>query len=139
MSDAESLMWSSPTLAFIGESGEALRRAEHALALAPHNPFAFRFRHFICNAHYWAGDCEAAAHWGLKSLADNPNYTSNIRLTIASLVALGRIDEARPLVRRVVELQPDLRVVAMVQHHPCHDIKAREIYGMRLIEAGFPP
>ena len=94
--DAEALMWSSPTLAYTGEPEEALRRAERAIALSPQDPFLFRYKHFMCIAHYADGNYGAAAHWGRRSLHRNSRYTSNLRMTAAALVGLGRADEAQP-------------------------------------------
>src|SRR6202041_1769982 len=45
--DAEALLWSSPTHAYVGDAGESVRRAERAIALSPHDPFLFRYQHFL--------------------------------------------------------------------------------------------
>ena len=45
--DAETLMWSSPTFAYLGDPAEAVRRAERAIALSPQDPFMFRYEHFL--------------------------------------------------------------------------------------------
>ena len=47
---------------------------------------------------------------GQRSLAGNPNYTSNLRVTAAALTALGRIEEAQPLAQMIVDLQPDCKL-----------------------------
>src|SRR5262249_38725300 len=93
--DAEALMWSSPTYSYIGNPAEALSRVERAMALSPEDPFLFRYEHFRAIAHYAASDYEEAAYWGTRSMRGNPHYTSNLRLTAAALVGLGRKVEVR--------------------------------------------
>jgi tetratricopeptide (TPR) repeat protein len=137
--DAETLMWSSPTFAFIGEPREALQRAQCALALSPEDPFMFRFEHFLSIAHYSSGDYEEAAYWGMRSLRGNPHYTSNLRLTAAALVGLGRQAEARPLVEKVMELQPGFRLSPSIARQAFRDDRVREQLARQLAEAGLPP
>lgn len=134
--DAETLMWSAPTFAFLGEGREAVRRAERAIALSPQDPLAFRYAHFLSIAHYAANDVDAAAAWGLRSLRANPDYTSNLRMTAAALAAAGRLGEARPLARRVMELEPRFRVGALVSRLPFRDPAIRRRYGDQLIATG---
>jgi tetratricopeptide (TPR) repeat protein len=137
--DAEALMWSSPTYAYTGATTEALRRAERALALSPEDPFRFRYEHFMCIAHYAAGNYDEAAHWGMHSLSRNPRYTSNLRMTAAALVGAGRAAEARPLAQQVLALQPAFRVALMIARQAFRDEDRRQQYGRHLVEAGLPP
>jgi tetratricopeptide (TPR) repeat protein len=136
--DAEALMWSSPTYAYTGNPGEALHRAERAIALSPQDPFLFRYEHFICIAHYAAGDYEQAAYWGMRSLRRNFHYISNLRMAAAALVAVGRLTEARPLVDKVMELEPGFRVSRLIARQAFRDDARREQYGRHLVEAGLP-
>jgi DNA-binding SARP family transcriptional activator/Tfp pilus assembly protein PilF len=136
--DAEALMWSSPTYAYIGETAEALRRAERAITLSPEDPFMFRYEHFMCIAHYAAGNYDEAAGWGMRSLNRNARYTSNIRMTAAALVGAGRTAEARPLARSVLEVQPEFRVSPLIAHQAFRSEERRKLYGHHLVEAGLP-
>lgn len=136
--DAETLLWSSPTFAYLGDPEEAVRRAERAIALSPHDPYLFRYEHFLCVAHYAAGDYEAAAHWGMSSHDRNPHYTSNLRMTAAALVGLDRLDEARGLADIVMAIQPGFRVSSFIDRQPFRDDVRRGAYGRQLIRAGLP-
>ena len=136
--DAETWMWSSPTFAYIGEASEAIARAEKALSLSPYDPFLFRYEHFLCIAHYSAGNFEEAVHWGQRSLTGNTNYTSNLRMTVAALAGLRRIEEAKPLVRTIMDLQPDFRVSSLIARQAFRDPAQRERYGQHLLQAGLP-
>ncbi len=136
--DAETWLWSSPTFAWMGDGAEAVRRAERAMALSPDDPLAFRQQHFLSIGHYARGELEAAAEWGLRSARTNPNYTSNLRVTAAALAGAGRTAEARPLVARVMALEPGFRVTPMIARQAFRDDAARETYGQRLKQAGLP-
>jgi TolB-like protein/Flp pilus assembly protein TadD len=136
--DAEALLWSAPTFAWMGDGEEAVRRARRAMALSPDDPLAFRYQHFLSIGHYVRGDLDAAAEWGLRSARANPNYTSNLRVTAAALAGAGRLAEARPLAAQVMALEPGFRVAPMIAQHAFRDDAARQRYGQRLVEAGLP-
>jgi DNA-binding SARP family transcriptional activator/Flp pilus assembly protein TadD len=136
--DAEAMVWSSPTYAYLGETAQAVRRAERAIALSPEDPFMFRYEHFLGIAHYAAGDYEEAAYWGNRSVRANPHYTSNLRMTSAALAGLGRAKEARPLVEKILELEPAFRVSPLIARHAFRDEKLREAFGRQLVDAGLP-
>ena len=136
--DAGSWMWSSPTLAFIGDGAEAVRRAERALRLSPRDRFIFRAYHMLSIAHYTNGTHEEAAHWGKLAMQENPHYTSNLRATAAALAALGRLDEARTIAERALAEQPGFRVSRIIDHHPYRTQAMRERYARDLAAAGLP-
>jgi DNA-binding SARP family transcriptional activator/cytochrome c-type biogenesis protein CcmH/NrfG len=137
--DATTWLHSSPTYAYLGDGAEAVRRAERALALAPEDPFQFRALHFLAIAHYVAGDFAAAADCGRRSMALNPRYLSNLRVTAAALAAQGEVEAARILARDALTQQPGYRVHASLPQHPFSDAARRETYGRQLLLAGFPP
>jgi DNA-binding SARP family transcriptional activator/Tfp pilus assembly protein PilF len=137
--DAEALMWSSPTYAFAGDAVGAVKRAERAISLSPYDPFLFRYEHFLSIAHYAAGTYDEAAHWGLRSMRSNPQYTSNLRLTAAALVAVGRSAEARAIANKVAELEPEFRVGPMIDRQAFRDPEVRARFGRQMVEAGLPP
>jgi TolB-like protein/Tfp pilus assembly protein PilF len=137
--DSETWMWSAPTHAFLGDPGEAVRRAERAIALSPEDPLLFRHEHFLSIAHYAGGDYAAAAHWGARSLRANPHYTSALRTTAASLAALGQCAEARELAAKVLAQEPAFRIAPLIARQPFRDAAMRDRYARQLAEAGLPP
>lgn len=137
--DAETWMWTVPTLAYAGEGAEAVQRAKRAITLSPQDPFLFRYEHFLSIASYAAGELESAAHWGQRSVRANPHYTSALRMTAASLAALGRRAEAAPFAERILSLQPGFRVAPMIASQAFRDDAVRQRYGQHLVEAGLPP
>ncbi|MCA3358170.1 MAG: winged helix-turn-helix domain-containing protein [Roseomonas sp.] len=136
--DAETLIWSSPTLAYVGRTDEAVKRAQRAITLSPQDPRMFRFEHFLSIAHYAAGDLENAARRGLSSAKLRPDFTSNLRITVAALAGLGRFQEASPLVERLMKLQPNLRVGESLPRFAFRDQSMRERHARWLRLAGVP-
>jgi DNA-binding SARP family transcriptional activator/TolB-like protein/Tfp pilus assembly protein PilF len=135
---AEAWMWSSGTFSYMGDVQEGIRRAERGVALSPEDPFLFRYESFCCIAHYAARNFDAAAHWGYRAFMRNGLYTSTIRFLSASLVELGRREEARSIASTLLDQAPDFRVGPMVQSSPFRDEHRRHEFGRRLIEAGLP-
>jgi adenylate cyclase len=80
---------SSPTFCYMGDGAEARRRAEGALRLSPFDPQIFFTHTALGHAGYTQGDYESAVVWGREAYAENPRYTANIRLLVASLAAAG--------------------------------------------------
>ncbi len=136
--DAETLMWSSPNLSFTGEPEKAIKRAEDAISLSPNDPIMFRYEHFLSIAHYSAGDFSSAAHWGMSSFQRNPHYTSNLRMTAASLAALGKVDDAEDLARRVIDVDPEFRVSKVQKKLSFQDESVERRYIQHLLMAGLP-
>jgi DNA-binding winged helix-turn-helix (wHTH) protein/tetratricopeptide (TPR) repeat protein len=137
--DAETSLWMSPTLAYVGRGAEAVRSAERAMRLSPEDPLLFRYQHFLGIAHYANGSWDEAAHWCIRAMRSNDGYTSNLALTAAALAALGRKEEARQPASRIMELLPSYRVRQTLASVPFHDGSMRAQYGQHLIAAGLPP
>ncbi len=134
--DAETLMWSSPTLSFIGQTDEAIKRAEEAIALSPSDPFLFRYEHFLSIAHYAAGDYSASAYWGLSSYQRNPHYTSNLRMTAASMAAIGNMKDSKEFAHEMTRHEPDFTVGSFLTHQPFRDQRVGQEYARHLLKAG---
>ncbi len=136
--DAETLSWSVPTLAYVGRSKDAIKHAKRVLELSPVDPYSFRYQHFLSLAYFMDDQFLKSAHWGLTSYKRNKNYTSNLRVTIASLVAAGQVSEARSLACSLRLLQPQLRATeaGKLSSYRCEE--RREFYIRNLIEAGIP-
>ena len=135
---AHTVMWSSHTFAYMGEAQEAVRRAEDAISLSPRDVEAHYFLGALCMAHYTNGDYEAAADAGLRALAEPRPSRSFRQFTVAALTAIGRREEARPIVARMIADQPGYRVQRAVANLPHRDPVIRSRYAQQLIEAGLP-
>jgi TolB-like protein/Tfp pilus assembly protein PilF len=136
--DAEVWLLSCPTRAYMGEARDAVQRGERALRLSPQDPHIFRTYHFLCIAHYANGSYEEAVHFGNLSFHANPRYTSNSRFTAASLVELGRHEEARAFAANAMTYEPGFRATEMLKRLPFQDVSRRERYVRQLLDAGIP-
>lgn len=136
--DAEALLWSVPTLAFAGQDQRAVDNARQAIALSPHDPYMFRYQHFLSIAQFANGDYLGAARSGQYSFQLNPLYTSNLRMTAASLVEIGELEEARRMAHHSKQLDPGFNVQAFAGKQPFKKIETGERYVTRLLEAGLP-
>jgi hypothetical protein len=67
-------------------------------------------------AHFVAGEFEAAADWTGKALQQFPNHTPSLRYQAASLGLLGRLEEGRPVVQRLLALVPDFTIMRARRH-----------------------
>jgi adenylate cyclase len=129
---------SSATYAYMGDSEAAIARAERGLMLSPADQHAFYYLSFLGLAHYANGSYEAAVAWDRKALAQNPRFRAGLRVLAASLVALGRSQEAEAVARDLLTEQPSFRVSAYAPHCPWQDTQVRETFLKRLVEAGLP-
>lgn len=136
--DVETLSWSIPTLSYIGKADEAVRRGERALRLSPLDPFRFRPEHYLSIAYFSLDKFEEAAVWGLRSYERNPNYTSNLRTTVAALVGAERLEEAKSLRENLMLLQPNLRAREVANTGGHQSAERRRIYADFLVKAGVP-
>ena len=136
--DAETLLWTGPTLAYTGREKEALERLAHASRLTLDDPLRFRYDHFLSVAHFAAGDMGEAARIGLASMTRNSRYTSNLRVTAAACVAIGDIEKARELSTRILVLEPKFRVSDFTTRQAFEDPARRADFGDLLRRAGLP-
>jgi DNA-binding SARP family transcriptional activator/Tfp pilus assembly protein PilF len=136
--DAETLIWTVPSLAFIGEAEQAITHAERALWLSPQDPFLFRNLHFLSIAQFAAGRFGAAARSGLSAYKKNPRYTSNLRMTIAALIRHGDEGEAARLAGLYIRQDPAFRVSEHILKVAFRDVQSRVDYGDALRASGLP-
>jgi TolB-like protein/class 3 adenylate cyclase/tetratricopeptide (TPR) repeat protein len=95
----------------VGDKGvDAFRRA---IRLSPFDPLTWRFTSGLAIAYMMSGQYTEAMDWADRALQEMPRYTGGIRVKIALCASLGRIDEARHWVARMLELQPGLTVAEM--------------------------
>lgn len=136
--DAETLIWTVPTLAHAGLAERALENGLRAFRLSPFDPFLHRYEHFLSLAHYACGQFEEAARLGFSSFNGRPNYGSNLRVTMAALVGAGRVAEARELSRHHAEAEPGFALGKMRDKMGFRAPDAQERYVQHLIAAGVP-
>ncbi len=129
---------SSPTYSYLGDSGEAIRRAQQGLRLSPFDPHIF-FAHSILGlGHYVGGDYEEAARWGRIAREENAQFTANLRFLAASLGALGLVEEARDVRDALLIVEPKFEVARFVASYAIRDPDRTEQLARHLRLAGLP-
>ncbi len=128
---------SSATYGYLGEGATAVLRAEHGLRLSPLDSHVFMHEAILSQAHYINGNYDEAIAWGRKSAQHNPQLTSNLRVLTASLVAVGKVDEAREMARELLSVEPTFGLRAFAARTPLRGA-ILDILVDRLRAAGLP-
>jgi adenylate cyclase len=129
---------SSAAYSYKGDGLEALERAACAIKLSPRDIHAFYYQTALTLAHYACGDHDAAVCSGMKAVTQNPSFCTNLRHTAASLIALGRVAEAKKIAILHERAQPSFTVGGFARDCPYQETQKRELFIERLRKAGFP-
>ena len=97
-----------------GESDQALASSERALALSPLDPMRSYFESLSATAATGAGQHERAIELARSAVRGNINHGSSYRTMAISQSMLGRVDEARVTVARLLEVEPESTVEKFV-------------------------
>lgn len=89
----------------IGHFTEALDSLLRSLRLNPNDPQAGSFLSFVALAHYHQENYEEAVHYGELAVRARRPYLA-LRVLLASLGQLGRLEEARLLLQEFISRQP---------------------------------
>jgi tetratricopeptide (TPR) repeat protein len=102
------LAWTLSGLAFVyaGELHEARRHLEHGVRLLPNNPHGFFAESALAIGDLLLGRHEEALEGARAALLVQPNFTAPVKVQVSALGHLGRVDEAAPALRRLLELEP---------------------------------
>jgi adenylate cyclase len=130
-------MFSSATYGFIGDAQSGIERAERAIRLSPLDQQRFVNYARLGQNHYLNGSYEDAIRWTRKALSLNPRYGNAVRIAAASLVAVGRQEEALQMSSHHRQILPHFTVS---QYEPRCPFKAAQasLYVERLKAAGLP-
>lgn len=129
---------SSPTYSYLGNWQEARRRGGLGLSLSPLDRHLFYTYTVLGLAAYTGEEYEEAIEWGRKAMAENPEFTANLRLLCAALSAIGQIDEAGEVGSRLLVAQPRFRVTHFCADYAYKDPERRERFAAHLRAAGLP-
>jgi adenylate cyclase len=101
--------------AYAGDTQLAIAQLDRSARLNPLNPTSdFYLAHAI--SYFIAGQFEAADVWAAKTLENFPNVVPALRYRAASLGLLGRVEEGREVVQRLLTLVPDFTVTRARRH-----------------------
>ena len=100
----------SIVLAWGGEAERSIDWGEKALRLSPFDSWNFVARLAISLAHFQRERFEAAASAARLGIQCNPAFSVCYMTLAAALAAIGRLDEARTTVARLLAVQPGFRI-----------------------------
>ena len=95
--------------AYAGRPAPAIANANRALRLSPFDPFACVAYNALGGAAILEARHDDAASYFVKAVQANPRMSTYYVLHASALALAGRLEEARPSVRRLLELEPNFR------------------------------
>jgi adenylate cyclase len=116
----------------------AIEQFQRAMRLSPFDPMNFNCLFGIGCAHWVAGRYDEALFWTRKGSLEHPPMVSIARMMAACLVRLGRISEAREMVRQLRDDYPDLTISNVIATIPFRDADFVRRYVEDLRKAGLP-
>ncbi|MGY4294706.1 tetratricopeptide (TPR) repeat protein [Bradyrhizobium sp. i1.4.4] len=139
ISPSNSWAWvfGSGTPGFIGDASTGIARAERAIRLSPLGQQAFFNFCLLGQNHYLNGTFDDAIRWSKKSLTLSPRFGNAARVLAASLVAVGRLEEARQVSQHHKNILPGFRVSDYARRCPFKEPQG-SLYVERLGAAGLP-
>lgn len=138
-----SFAWAWTSLAMLealqGDSDKVLELAARARQLNPKDPLWFRALVAIAAVHRDAGRFEEALEAAQEGLRLNPNVVVLYVHSICSLCELDRMDEAKVLANRLLDLSPEFSVSRFQDHHKYFRTALHTAQNTRLLRAmGLP-
>jgi tetratricopeptide (TPR) repeat protein len=130
--------WSAATYSYVGKSGVALDRLKRFGDMLPTNPCYVWSQNIYSLAYALAGEYEKAVASGRRVTKINPGFVNGYKPLIASLGHLGRDEEAKPYVDKLLALEPNFTVERFRQVYPIKYDSDREHYMKGLRLAGVP-
>src|SRR6266403_5424525 len=113
-------------LGYCGEPQESLRSVATALRVSPRDPRIYASYQARCAPLFVLGRFEevvSAAQYIMRLL---PDWPEGFTMQAAALAKLGRTDEARHAVGRLLGLDPQYSVARALRRHPYRDAADRE-------------
>jgi len=88
----------------------AIEAFDRALRLSPFDPLAYYALAGLATAHLVARRFDRAVEWANRALHDQSRATTAIRMKIVANAHLGRLDEGRADLRRLLAIDPGLTI-----------------------------
>jgi adenylate cyclase len=136
---SSAIAWSmsSATCGFIGNGALAVERAQRSIRLAPQDAVRFWYEAILGQAYYVYGNYEEAVTWAQRAVGRNGAVVFALRTLTASLMALGKAEEACSAGRHLLRVQP---LFSMARYEKLCAFKGevRSVWLERLRAAGLP-
>jgi tetratricopeptide (TPR) repeat protein len=106
--------------------------------LSPFDPYTFFYAVNTAAAHLAARRFEQAIEWADRALHDQPRIVSAMRVKVAASAHLGRLDEARAELSRLLAIDPKLTIAGYREYAHFQTPEVLEIFVTGLRLAGLP-
>jgi adenylate cyclase len=116
----------------------AIEALERARRLSPFDPYIFFCAAATAIAHLAARRFEQAIEWADRALHDQPRHVPAMRVKVIALAHLGRLDEARAELGRVLAIDPKLTIAGFREYAHFATPEVLELYVAGLRLAGLP-
>jgi tetratricopeptide (TPR) repeat protein len=116
----------------------AIEALEQARRLSPFDPYTSLCAVSIAIAHLAARRFEQAIEWADRALNEQPRMVPAMRVKVVALAHLGRLDEARAELSRLLAIDPKLTIAGLREyaHFAAPEVLELYVTGLRL--AGLP-
>jgi len=116
----------------------AIEAYERARRLSPFDPYTFFRSSNTAAAHLAARRFEQAIEWADRALHEQPRMVATMRTKVAANAHLGRLDEARAELSRLLAIDPKLTIAGYraYAHFAAPEVLELLVAGLRL--AGLP-
>ena len=128
--------WYSMGLNYAGRPVDALKEIELAIRLNPHHPPIYLL--FLGRVLFTLGRYDEALPHLTRLVYAMPDYSAGLSLVAACMAALDRHDEARGVVRQILESEPSFDLSAIAHSAPYRDPTTYEAYRNLLRDSGMP-
>ena len=84
--------------------------------MSPFDPFTFFYAFTNAVAHLGARRFDQAAEWADRALHDQPRMVPAMRTKVIALAHLGRLDEARAELSRMLAIYPEQTIAGLREY-----------------------
>jgi len=130
--------WSGWSHIWLGNVDAAIDQFQTALRLSPLDPRIFIVHNGLAYAHFFAGRNEEASSWAATAVRQQQNYLSSQRILMACHAMSGRIEGAREICARLMQLNPDQRISLIQDRAPFRRVQDIERLAQAFRIAGMP-
>jgi TolB-like protein len=124
---------------WLGETDEAAERGARAIRLSPNDPeVLFFMQTATAYSHFLAGHYDDAFSWAQAAMRERPGIVITMCAAAASGAFCGHVGEARSIVERLRELQPDMRLRDLEELFPFQRSNDSERWREGMQKAGLP-
>jgi tetratricopeptide (TPR) repeat protein len=104
------LTGSAVTLAWMGNTEKTIERAKQSLRFSPFDSLNFRANSAMAIAHFYSGRFAEAVEESRTAVGANPAFSISRAVLAASLLRVGRVEEARLAARSVLDCEPSFKI-----------------------------